>query len=226
MTQNQLRYWELREKNRNNTVTERETGRHNRKTEQLQDKQITTTYNLGLMNLAETNRANLAREAENTRSNQAREALTKEQNLIGWRNADISQQNADTNRMNAVTNQGMLAETITAHRNQEAIQMETLDETKKHNRNQEATNSLNALNAVAKTQNEFRIGTAELQREYSELAEKVRHNMATEEETKRYNDIRAELERQGLLIENQKVQQQGAKYAIDVIKMGALSAAP
>lgn len=84
MTSNQIKYWDLQERTRNNKAVEKETNRSN------------------LAREAETNRANLAKEKETNRSNRAREwenwnARMDLNRRFGIQQAEIERQNRINN---------------------------------------------------------------------------------------------------------------------------------
>lgn len=90
MTHNQIDYWNLKETERHNVVSEKETNRHNVVTEVETNRHNVATENIDLSKLGETKRHNIATEgiaqgnlnlgyhqlAETTRHNQASEALS------------------------------------------------------------------------------------------------------------------------------------------------------
>lgn len=187
MTSNQIKYWDLREKHRNNKETEKENKRSHQANEANLRYQIGTNYDLGLRNLAETTRANQARENENYRSNTANERIREIAN-------QISQHQADTQRMNAYTQMGNLAELIRSNKVHEAQNQQSIDEQGRHNLAQEGISNFQAVTHAAYEQNQISAQRAKLEIEASQLDELIRHNMATEEEIKRKNIVDQELQ--------------------------------
>lgn len=193
MTSNQLRYWELREKNRNNQAVEIETAKHNRATEANERQKNQWNYDIQNRTLQETNRSNLAREAENQRSNMANEALKAEQNQISWHQAYSARMNAFTNQQNAATNLKAVNETIRANAVREDQNQQSINETVKHDRATEENATLNTLFNKESADKQYQVQLQRLQLESEELAEKIRHNQASEAEITRKNSIDQEI---------------------------------
>lgn len=83
MTQNQIKYWELKENKRHNIATEKEAGRHNIETEDISRGELFeksrhngVTETNDLLSIGETQRHNVAYEGETARHNLAQEDLS------------------------------------------------------------------------------------------------------------------------------------------------------
>lgn len=187
MTSNQIKYWDLRERHRNNQVTEKENERSHRANENNMRYQISSNYNLGLLNLSETKRANQAKEAETNRANLANERIREVSN-------QISAHQAETQRMNAYTQMGNLAELQRSNLVKEYQNQQSINEAGRHNLAQEGIQNFQAVSDAAYKQNQISQEQAKLELESSKLDELIRHNMATEAEIKRKNLVDQELQ--------------------------------
>lgn len=180
MTRNQIAYWDLREKERNNRAVEAENRRSNLAKEAIQSRQNDINLSLGQGNLAESIRSHKVSELETARNN-------KSNNYIGWHNYKVNAQNADTNQQNAYTNvHKAMTERMNAQTNllslNEATRhnLATEHETTKHNRNTEFNQTMSNSIAATKSAREYDLGKMQLH-------ETQTHNRNVENETNRKN---------------------------------------
>lgn len=162
------------ETNRSNLANEKETNRHNLATERLSQIQSDRNWTLGLQSNIETQRANKAKEKETKRSNLAREQENTQARLgdqaIRRRQASTAQYDADTRRI-------LAQETMRSNRNNEAIALSNLTETRRANisREQETRRS-----NVAREAESYRANITSENLRRRELSERERSNQANE----------------------------------------------
>lgn len=208
MTRNQIEYWALEENKRSNRANEverkrnninvegetkrsnlareLETNRHNLATERQAVRENLTTarkyqneYFLGLQGQNEAIRANKARETENTRSAQARE---RENTLSRYADTSIRRRAASTADYNAYTSRLNLDENVRSNMARESIQLGSLAELGRSNLAREA--ETNRSNIVKESQT-----NRDLARRESELIERRRSNLASENITMRGQNL-------------------------------------
>lgn len=159
MTNNQIKYWENVERQRSNRANEAETNRHNLAMEGLQ-------YYAN----QETIRSNKAKEQETTRSNKAREVETNRANVAG----ELIRTTSNTISAN------VQRETARHNRSMEVRDLMQLANTRRElTANYQLTSKSQELQQQKINQDEARIDIAAAQ-----LAEDVRHNLATEANTR------------------------------------------
>lgn len=194
MTQNQISYWNLVELQRSNLAKEKENNRHNIETEK-QGSQTIDVNRLGTLgnldinraNLSELQRSNLAKERENARNNQANNLLTYLQRLTESRNAATREFEAGSGRIQAQaaasqagTAANMYQETRRSNLVNDAIKALQQQENKRHNIAQENTNRLQTAGNIGNTGSQINV-------QQGQLSESERHNVVSENETKRNN---------------------------------------
>lgn len=177
MTRNQIAYWELVERERNNLATEAEIHRAN------------------LAREAETKRSNLARERETFRSNLARETETKRSNLAAEHLRDLERRQQFTLTTRSQN------ETERSNRAREQLQAAQLVQNQKYQSAEIAVSQQrNAISAMESRIHQGQLDNARRQtelldlREGQKIKETSRANMASESirtqqlyETKRAN---------------------------------------
>lgn len=194
MTKNQIAYWDLEEKKRNNVETLKETKRANRAKEGLTAQSNANTLTLGVGNLQELSRSNLAKEGENVRTNMENENIKRRTNAISAAKVGVDTYNAETNRMNAGTNAlnaqtaiSNLAEVMQHNRNTEQIAQGQLDETVRSNKERE--NQQRFVNAIEASSKGNKAAY-----DYGSLDETSTHNRNVEGETKRNNLVNQQID--------------------------------
>lgn len=134
------------ETHRSNVVTEQERERSNRATETLRSQELQFSYanlaeqrryhsmsiGLGYSQLDETRRSNLAREYETNRSNTASEFEQRRHNY------EVEVETSTRNRNSEALQQRQMEYDYTYRQNQIAMQDAQLQETKRHNREEES----------------------------------------------------------------------------------------
>lgn len=199
MTTNQIAYWTLKETNRANRAKEAENRRHNEVDEEIRRTTNANTLYLGNRNADEQYRNNTVVSLENQRSHMANEqiaalnAKTQQQHLaIDAQNADTNARNAATNAMNAATNAGQLVELNRSNLVNEQIKQQQYEELV---RNDKAKEDISRFGAVTG----YSLGSKDSSTRRFSQEEAVRHDVTTENETKRKNLIDQQLEAAGLM---------------------------
>lgn len=185
MTSNQIKYWDLEERKRSNRVNEvevhranrareDETNRHNVAVETETNRHNIAVEGMTLQQVSELQRHNQATEVQAAADLQERHRANVEQEHIGRLNVGLGYARLnEENRHNLASEQNTLysiLETQRSNRQREAYTADTLEETKRSNAAREEQNRLNWLTEVGgKT-------------------EQSRHNKASEENTREYND--------------------------------------
>lgn len=213
MTRNQIEYWRLSETRRANRAIEQ----HNRNVLAYNYAVLEETKRSNLAREAETSRSNRARETqnrldsdrnlmfqlrqmnENERANRAKEKISSNQldETIRSNKANelIRANQASAQLMNAMTQSRSQAETERSNRERESLGIGQLAETKRSNianegikmfSQREVARSNQANEAIKRRQNQIATG---------QFYELQRHNVVTEEETRRSN-IMSELNKQ------------------------------
>lgn len=210
MTRNQIAYWELTENkrshlanerenqrthkaqesetNRHNLATESEINRHNLATEDLTQQQIRNNYEISLKQAAETERSNRAREfqnyqnyLENARAARKQEKLEQSRIDLGYYQAGVSYASVrEQQRHNMANEDYQLADLGMRTKNNYILAnqgQQKIDETIRSNLANEAQRHQDTMLTYAQRTTQAS----------GSISEQERHNVATEEETKRHN---------------------------------------
>nr|AVX53494.1 putative ORF1 [Marmot picobirnavirus] len=157
MTDLQIKYWDLQENRRHNTVTEGETNRHNVATEDLGIKTLDESRRHNIVTEGETRRHNVAGETlgvhtlqESIRHNRVTEAETMRHNVAGENENRRHNIASETNERNKIQNlaalQAQQIEESKARTKTESVRQSQLkqdiDYTKSRTQGQNIDNSL------------------------------------------------------------------------------------